>query len=379
MEAIMKNPGLQYITDNILMALDGESLKKCQKLNLLGQFINQPRFLLKFWLKELSQEEFFKDHIKSFKELICKFDDNEDDLKMAMADQLEEMCKYSKNRTNSNSQFFNKNSGSPLYLAIALIKAKENLPLVEFILENIDPTHFVEFTDEEFKNQSWKLTPVHISALFGLTEIVQKLTQNLENPNISNDDAITPMQLAARNGNIGTVQFLLNSTVQDVHIPNVYGYAPIHYATEMGHTEVVYELAMDLVTKTQNPNPPNTIDSNTPLHYAAIKGDSEIIKFLIPLTNGNLNIANNQGLTPAILAFRNDYTFLGVYLLQNLHHTRTLRLICFCLSIFLPCLVFCFNIVVGVAQGYDNYSIGHCIIILKILLIASKRIIPYIL
>ena len=141
--------------------------------------------------------------------------------------------------------------------------------LEQFILENVDPTCFVKYRDKYFKKQTWKLTSVHIAALFGLTEIVQKLTQNMENPNVSNVDGITPMQLAARNGNLGAVQFLLNSTLQDVHSPNVYGYSPIHYATEMGHTEVVYELAMNLVTESRNPNPPNTLDSNTPLHYAS--------------------------------------------------------------------------------------------------------------
>ena len=82
----------------------------------------------------------------------------------------------------------------------------------------------------------------------------------------------------------------------------------------MGHTEVVYELAMDLVTKSRNPNPPNTIDSNTPLHYAAIKGHIEIIKFFIPLTNGNHNVANNQGFTPKNLAIRKGHEYLA-YLL----------------------------------------------------------------
>ena len=320
METIIKNPGLQHVTEDILMALDRKSLKKCKKLNLLSQYINQPNFLLKFWLKKLSQEDFFKDHIEAFKQLIAKLQNNYD-LMIAMANMLEGMCILAKinRRKNWNSQFFDRNSGSPLHLAIALIKFKENLPLVKFILENVNPTCYVKYRDKYFKKQTWKLTSVHIAALFGLTEIVQKLTQNMENPNVSNVDGITPMQLAARNGNLGAVQFLLNSTLQDVHSPNVYGYAPIHYATEMGHTEVVYELVMDLVKESQNPNPANTVDSNTPLHYTVINytqwNHINIIKFLIPLTNGNHNVTNNQGFTPAELASRKGKAYLQ-YLLD---------------------------------------------------------------
>ena len=320
METIIKNPGLQHVTEDILMALDRKSLKKCKKLNLLSQYINQPNFLLKFWLKKLSQEDFFKDHIEAFKQLIAKLQNNYD-LMIAMANMLEGMCILAKinRRKNWNSQFFDRNSGSPLHLAIALIKFKEDLPLVKFILENVDPTCYVKYRDRYFKQQTWKLTSVHIAALFGLTEIVQKLTQNMENPNVSNVDGITPMQLAARNGNLGAVQFLLNSTLQDVHSPNVYGYSPIHYATEMGHTEVVYELVMDLVKESQNPNPPNVVDSNTPLHYTVINytqlNHINIIKFLIPLTNGNHNVTNNQGFTPAELASRKGKAYLQ-YLLD---------------------------------------------------------------
>ena len=114
------------------MALDRKSLKKCQKLNLLSPLINQPNFLLKFWLKKLSQEDFFKDHIEAFKQLIAKLQNNYD-LIIAMANMLEGMCILSKinRRKNWNSQFFDRNSGSPLHLAIALIRFKEDLPQIK--------------------------------------------------------------------------------------------------------------------------------------------------------------------------------------------------------------------------------------------------------
>ena len=75
MDVILEIPGLHHIAEDIFLELEEKSLKKC--LNL-GQkyrnFLGSPRFLLKFWLKKLSQEELFRDHIESYNELVKKFD-----------------------------------------------------------------------------------------------------------------------------------------------------------------------------------------------------------------------------------------------------------------------------------------------------------------
>ena len=48
---------------------------------------------------------------------------------------------------------------------------------------------------------------------------------------------------------------------------------------------------------TDNPNAPNTKDGDTPIHWAALNGHTEIVKILAPLTD-NPNSADNSGITP---------------------------------------------------------------------------------
>ena len=52
---------------------------------------------------------------------------------------------------------------------------------------------------------------------------------------------------------------------------------------------------------TDNPNAPNK-DGDTPIHFAAQEGHTEIVKILAPLTD-NPNAPNNNGETPSSVAY----------------------------------------------------------------------------
>ena len=141
MDIIVEIPGLQHIAEDIFLELEEKSLKKCQNLNRkYRNFLGSPRFLLKFWLNKLSQEELFQDDIESYNELVKKLVDVQ--LQESMVNQLKKLWKFAtKNCTKWNLQYF---SGSPLNLAVFLIKAKQDPELVQFILENIDPMESIE-------------------------------------------------------------------------------------------------------------------------------------------------------------------------------------------------------------------------------------------
>ena len=84
--------------------------------------------------------------------------------------------------------------------------------------------------------------------------------------------------------------------------PNVVGNTPIHWAARKGHTEIVKILS----PLTGNPNPANK-HGETPIYWAASEGYTEIVKILAPLTD-NPNAPDNYGKTPAYLAALNGHT-----------------------------------------------------------------------
>ena len=86
--------------------------------------------------------------------------------------------------------------------------------------------------------------------------------------------------------------------------PDNEGDTPIHYAAKNGYTEIVKILA----PLTDSPNAPNNT-GKTPIYWAALKGHEEIVKILAPFT-GNPNAPNNYADTPNLLpskiwAYRN--------------------------------------------------------------------------
>ena len=78
------------------------------------------------------------------------------------------------------------------------------------------------------------------------------------------------------------------------------GETPIYWAAWKGNTEIVKILA----PLTDNPNAPNTA-GETPIHNAACNGHAEIIKILAPLTV-NPNAPDNIGRTPIKIAKNED-------------------------------------------------------------------------
>ena len=78
LEAILKNPGLQHIAENIFLHLNEESLSNCTALNQnVKEIIDRPIF----WLKKLSQVKSFSNYIDPWKAMVYKMYDFELDEK----------------------------------------------------------------------------------------------------------------------------------------------------------------------------------------------------------------------------------------------------------------------------------------------------------
>ena len=59
MEHLVRNPGLQHISEKIFMSLDHESLSNCQKVNMAWKTQLENPF---FWLKKCIQNGLLKEH-----------------------------------------------------------------------------------------------------------------------------------------------------------------------------------------------------------------------------------------------------------------------------------------------------------------------------
>jgi ankyrin repeat protein len=101
---------------------------------------------------------------------------------------------------------------------------------------------------------------------------------------------LTPLHLAAREGHIEVVRFLLGQETIDIDYMNQYGLTPLHLAAEKGKTEVVR-----LLLKQDNLVVSNFNSSrDTPLHLAARFGHSEVVQLLLQNLNYNDSRSSNK-------------------------------------------------------------------------------------
>lgn len=133
---------------------------------------------------------------------------------------------------------------------------------------------------------------IHQAALKGDLERVKALVN--EDPGLINTpggNGKAPLHWAAQGGHVEIVDFLIERGAV-VDIQNVADETPLHYAAALGHSEVVKLL----VEKGASLNL-RTITGETPLHYSTNLGQFESVQLLIE-KRADLNAKNNEGRTP---------------------------------------------------------------------------------
>lgn len=128
----------------------------------------------------------------------------------------------------------------------------------------------------------------------GNLDRVKDLIEKGADINSSDNDGNTPVHLAAKEGNLDVVKYLIEVKEVDLNAKDNNGNTPLHLATGEGRLDVVKYLIDE---KKADFNVKND-DGWTPLHCAAEKGKLDVVKCLIDEKKADFNVKDNYGQTP---------------------------------------------------------------------------------
>lgn len=137
---------------------------------------------------------------------------------------------------------------------------------------------------------------------------------------ISEDDGVTPLHQAIRDGQFNHVQTLIRAGA-DIHIQDKqWGSTPLHDAANEGHLNIVQELLK--AGARPNPELPEAWDT-TPLHEATANGYLAIVKELVK-EGAKVDATDNVGFTPLLFAAMNNHLQVLIYLVEEAHANLSL-------------------------------------------------------
>jgi ankyrin repeat protein len=169
---------------------------------------------------------------------------------------------------------------TPLLIAADL----DNVPLARLLLETGAK---VQYFDEDFG----KFSPMHAARS---AEMVQLLLDHNADPDLDDDIERRPLHWYATRDNIAAVRAILQHGAE----VNPIGYSetPLHEAAlrNLDIVELLVEHGAD-VRETDS-------DLNTPLHYAALAGKIDVVKFLVERWPEGTRETNDSGETPLHMA-----------------------------------------------------------------------------
>ncbi|CAG9805422.1 unnamed protein product [Chironomus riparius] len=181
-----------------------------------------------------------------------------------------------------------------------LISNFGTLTMAYLILSRANSHDFVNMMDKEMR------TPIMYSVAGKKHDILKLLCQCGADVTIKGPDGMTVLHLAAKSGNLGATQIILENYRQIATISKLQKFinttddghwTPLVWAAENGHGEIVnYLISLGA--------DPNICDSenNTVLHWASLAGKLESIYPL--MTNSDLNIQNIHGDTALHISAR---------------------------------------------------------------------------
>ncbi|GIY74195.1 ankyrin-3 [Caerostris darwini] len=188
---------------------------------------------------------------------------------------------------------------------------------------------------------NFKITALHYSAERGHKNIVKILIEKGADIDKKEDAGSTPLHLAAGRGHGDVVQLLISKGA-DVHAEDSSKSTALHFAASICHKDIVKLLLLkgaDILKVVRfNITPIRVMISNglsdilinekvninftdptglTALHLGALYGDLPFAEYCIKKTDNNINVKNNEGLTPLHLASRGNFQHVVSFLIDK--------------------------------------------------------------
>ena len=296
MEQIANNPGLKHIIENVFLNLDFKDLVACQLVTKsFNQILDGPIFWLKKWrTKRGLSEKNNADWAKA--------------IQITQGTNLEKNVPLYIKRVIMTGHFVD----IPCYIDSDVVEKSTEFTFEEALKKLMD-----EWFEKDRSIPNSFLYDKALKEKFpGILQILAPFTENPnKHPQIENG-FLTPIHIAARHGCTEVIKILAPILLlENANEPDKTGWTPIHYAANNGHREIIEFLT----PLTKNPNVPTTFPGYTPIHFASLKGHAEIIKYLIPFTE-NPNEPNKYGVTPFNLATKNGHDEIVRILEKHMKH-----------------------------------------------------------
>ncbi|KAH6670150.1 hypothetical protein B0J14DRAFT_517196 [Halenospora varia] len=121
----------------------------------------------------------------------------------------------------------------------------------------------------------WSVAQFYNAAKSGKEDTIQKLLAEGVEPDLKNPRHVSPLWVAATNGNLRVVQVLLGTKLVDVNSKSIAGRPPVFWAAARGHEDIV-----KLLLEAGADHSLEDIHGKTPLSMAKENGHDKIVKLL---------------------------------------------------------------------------------------------------